>query len=383
MNSLHDSYHHRPLFPRGPGLGLKTLFLIALALTLIFYDMRGDTLKPARAWTAWALTPVIWLASVPVRLVDMARGIDTHNTIERQNEQLQAEHFVLSARLSKMEALEAENRRLRELLAASAQLPDQVLVAEVIAVNQDPYRHQITLNRGSHDGVYRGQALVDAFGIMGQIVDVAPNTSKALLVTDPDHGMPVEINRTGLQTIAVGLGDERGLRLPFLPSNADIKNGDLLVSSSLGGRFPAGYPVGTVYDVKPVAGEHFMEAYAYPAARLNQGREALLVWNVGARADAEAAAAAERLAQQGETPAEEVSKTAPAAASSSAAPAAATTTTTTAPPPKAASGTAAATRKPEGAPPPKPSEQKPAAQKPAAAPGAKPAAPAARPGASR
>lgn len=297
MNSLHDSYH-RPLFPRGPGLGLRTLLLIGIALTLIFYDMRGDSLKPARAWTAWALTPVIWLASVPARLVDMARGIDTRNGIERENAALKQRQFVLEAQLSKMDALEAENRRLRELLASSARLPDQVLVAEIIAVNQDPYRHQITLNRGSRDGIYRGQALVDAHGVMGQVVDVAPNSCKALLVTDPDHGMPVEINRTGLQTIAVGLGDERGLRLPFLPSNADIKNGDLLVSSSLGGRFPAGYPVGTVYDVKPVAGEHFMEAYAYPAAALNHGRQALLVWNRGARAEAETAAAEEKAAEE-------------------------------------------------------------------------------------
>ncbi len=278
MNSLHDSYH-RPLFPRGPGLGLKTFFLLLLALTLIFYDMRGDTLKPARAWTAYALTPVIWLAQVPTKLIAMARGIDTRSSIERENRELKDRQFVLSAQLSKMEALEAENRRLRELLASSARLPDQVIVAEIIAVNQDPYRHQITLNRGSRDGVYRGQALVDAYGVMGQVVDLSPNSSKALLVTDPDHGIPVEINRTGLQTIAIGLGDERGLRLPFLPSNADIKNGDLLVSSSLGGRFPAGYPVATVYDVKPVAGEHFMEAYAYPAAKLGQGRQALLVWN--------------------------------------------------------------------------------------------------------
>src|SRR3546814_2890098 len=111
-----------------------------------------------------------------------------------------------------------------------------VCSSDLIAVNQDPYRHQITLNRGSRDGVYRGQALVDAYGIMGQTVDVAPNTCKALLVTDPDHGIPVEINRSGLQTIAVGLGDERGLPLPFLPSNAAIKHGDLLVSSSLGAR---------------------------------------------------------------------------------------------------------------------------------------------------
>ncbi|MFT4047296.1 MAG: rod shape-determining protein MreC [Solimonas sp.] len=362
MNSLHDS-HHRPLFPRGPSLGLKTLLLIGIALTLIFYDMRGDTLKPARAWTAWALTPVIWLASVPARLVNIARGIDTTQGIDRENKELKARQFILAAELTKMDALEAENRRLRELLASSARLPDQVLVAEIIAVNQDPYRHQITLNRGSRDGVYRGQALVDAFGVMGQIVDVAPSTSKALLVTDPDHGMPVEINRTGLQTIAVGLGDERGLRLPFLPSNADIKNGDLLVSSSLGGRFPAGYPVGTVYDVKPVAGEHFMEAYAYPAAKLNQGRQALLVSNLGARADAEAAAAAERVTEQGETPAEEATKTAPAA-----------TTVPAAKPangkPGAAAGDTQAARKAAGRP----------AEKSAAKPAAKPAAPPAKPG---
>lgn len=297
LNSLHDSYY-RPLFPRGPGLGLRTLLLMAVALTLIFNDMRGDSLKAARAWTAWSLTPVIWLASIPTRLIDVARGIDTSSHIESQNAALKQQQFVLSAQLSKMAALEAENRRLRELLASSAQLKEQVLVAEIIAVNQDPYRHQITLNRGSRDGVYRGQALVDAYGVMGQIIDVAPNTCKALLVTDPDHGIPVEINRTGLQTIAVGLGDERGLRLPFLPSNADIKNGDLLVSSSLGGRFPAGYPVGKVYDVKPVAGEHFMEAYAYPAARLNQGRQALLVWNHSVESASDEAAAAETAADQ-------------------------------------------------------------------------------------
>lgn len=301
MNSLHDSYH-RPLFPRGPGLGLRTLLLIALALTLIFNDMRGDSLKPARAWTAWSLTPVVWLASIPARLLDMARGIDTRSHIESENAALKQQQFVLSAKLSKLDALAAENRRLRELLASSARLADQVLVAEIIAVNQDPYRHQITLNRGSRDGIYRGQALVDAYGVMGQVIDVAPNTCKALLVTDPDHGIPVEINRTGLQTIAVGLGDERGLRLPFLPSNADIRNGDLLVSSSLGGRFPAGYPVGKVYDVKPVAGEHFMEAYAYPAARLNQGRQALLVWNRATESEADAAAAAETAADQDQAP---------------------------------------------------------------------------------
>jgi rod shape-determining protein MreC len=171
-----------------------------------------------------------------------------------------------------------------------------VLIAEIVGVSQDPYRNQIVLNKGTRDAVYRGQALVDAHGILGQIVEVSHLRSKALLITDPDHGIPVEVNRTGMQTIAIG-GGEHGLRVPFLPSNADVRVGDLLVSSALGGRFPAGYPVGTVYEVRHVAGEHFMEAYASPAARLNQGRQALLVWSesfrVGGTEDEAGPAAAE------------------------------------------------------------------------------------------
>lgn len=225
------------------------------------------------------LTPVVWLAELPHRLLSAAEQLDTREDLEIANRELREKQLRLEARLQKMEALEAENRRIRELLASASALEEHVLIAEIIAISQDPYRHQISLNRGSRDGVYRGQALVDAHGVMGQIIEVVPNTSTALLITDPDHGIPVEVNRTGLQTIALGRGDGRGLRLPFLPSNADIKVGDLLVSSALGGRFPAGYPVGEIYEVKHLAGEHFMEAYASPTAKLNQGRQALLVWS--------------------------------------------------------------------------------------------------------
>ena len=278
MNSLHDTYR-RPLFPRGPGLGFRTFALASLALGMIFHDSRSDNLKPLRESLDVALTPVVWVAALPSRLLYAASDINLRETLEVENRSLREQQLAQNVRLQKMAALEAENRRLRELLASAARLEDQVLIAEITAINQDPYRHQITLNKGARDGIYRGQALVDAHGVMGQIVEIAPYASKALLITDPNHGIPVEVNRTGLQTIAVGRGDERGLRLPFLPSNADIKVGDLLVSSSLGGRFPSGYPVGEVYEVKHVAGEHFMEAYAHPRARLNQGRQALLVWS--------------------------------------------------------------------------------------------------------
>jgi rod shape-determining protein MreC len=183
-----------------------------------------------------------------------------------------------------------------------------VLIAEIIATNQDPYRQQLILDKGKRDGVYRGQAVVDAYGILGQVVRVNARSSTALMVTDPDHGVPVEINRTGLQAVALGQGSNRGLRLPFLPGNADIKKGDLLVSSSLGGRFPAGYPVGRIEEVRRVSGEHFIEAVATPAARLNQGRQALLVWSQQLpidEAQAREAAAAEQAAQGAEkTPAE-------------------------------------------------------------------------------
>jgi rod shape-determining protein MreC len=278
LNTFEESYR-RPLFPRGPGLGLKTLILALCAVALISNDYRSDTLRSVREWGSILLSPVVWLSAAPYQLVDVADTLDTREDLRREYAELKEKQLRLDARLQKMDALEAENRRIRELLASASALEEHVLIAEIIAVSQDPYRHQITLNKGSRDGVYRGQALVDAHGVMGQIIEVAPGASKALLITDPDHGIPVEVNRTGLQTIALGRGDGRGLRLPFLPSNADIKVGDLLVSSALGGRFPAGYPVGEIYEINHVAGEHFMEAFATPMAKLNQGRQALLVWS--------------------------------------------------------------------------------------------------------
>lgn len=250
-----------------------------IASALMVTDHGGTSLKPVREHLRWALTPVIWLATFPSGVTEAAGDVRTRAALETENAQLRQELLMQQSQLQKFAALEAENHRIRELLASAKNLRERVLIAEIIAINQDPYRHQITLNKGTNDGIYRGQALVDAYGILGQVVEVSAHNCMALLITDPDHGIPVEINRTGLQTIAIGRGDGRGLKLPFLPSNADVKEGDLLVSSPLGGRFPAGYPVGQIHQVKHTAGEHFMEAYAYPAARLNQGRQALLVWN--------------------------------------------------------------------------------------------------------
>jgi rod shape-determining protein MreC len=269
----------RPLFPRGPGLGLKALVLCLLALGAIMTDARTQALTPVRDGLTWLLRPVLWVAGLPSAVAGTAEHLQTRETLVEENAILRENELKLQADLQKLEALEMENQRLRELLASSAQLEEKVLIAEILSASQDPYREQIVLNKGARDGVYKGQALVDAQGVLGQVMSVSAATSVALLLTDPNHGIPVEINRTGLQTIALGRGDAQNLSLPYLPGTADVKVGDLLVSSPLGGRFPAGYPVGTITELRHEPGEHFMEALAVPAARLNRGRQALLVWS--------------------------------------------------------------------------------------------------------
>ncbi len=290
-----------PLFPRGPGVGARAVLVGLLALGVWFADQRGlPVLTAIRGSMDWLLQPLHWVGNVPGNVADAGGELKNYRELLAENSQLRASQLAAQARLLKLDALEAENRRIRQLMASSSALDQKVLIAEIIATAQSPYRHQITLNKGAADGVYFGQAIVDAYGVMGQVIRVNPTSSMAILVTDPSHGIPVEINRTGLQTSARGGGDGRVLTLPFLPGNADVKVGDLLVSSGLGGRFPAGYPVGEIFDIRRTTGEHFMEASAYPSARLNQGRQALLVWSSVPPAviDEDAAANAATLAAQ-------------------------------------------------------------------------------------
>ena len=242
-------------------------------------ELDGERIKSPREWMAVALTPVVWLSEMPDRVGSLAVHLDSRKKLMDENTGLRHRQLQLEAQMRRYAALDAENRRIRELLNAAPRLNDRVAVADIIAANQDPYRQQITLNKGARDGVYRGQAIIDASGVLGQIVQVNPSTSVGLLVTDPDHGIPVEINRNGLQAIALGQGTGQSLRLPFLPANAEVQKGDLIVSSSLGGRFPAGYPVARVESVQHTPGGHFKEALAVPAARVGQGRQALLVWS--------------------------------------------------------------------------------------------------------
>ena len=193
---------------------------------------------------------------------------------------LKAERLLTNARgCSATAALEAENARLRAMLEAKSGVTDRVRVAELMSVSSNPYRHSIVIDKGARDGVFNGQSMIDVDGVVGQVINAGLLSAQSVLISDPDHALPVEVNRNGLRTIAVGTGEYDRLDLPFLPNNADIEEGDLLVTSGLGGAFPAGYPVATVSSVIRIPAEPFADVSATPSAALNQVREVMLVWS--------------------------------------------------------------------------------------------------------
>ena len=195
---------------------------------------------------------------------------------------LNSEQLVTNVRLQRLTALEAENARLRSLLEARTKVRDEVRVAEIMAVDANPYEHNLVIDIGSRNGAYDGQAIVAADGVVGQVIRTGLMTSQAVLISDTDHALPVEVNRNGLRTIAVGTGEIDRLDLPFLPNNADIRAGDLLVTSGLGGAFPAGYPVAVVDSVTRIPQDPFADVNAKPSAALDQVREVMLIWSVPA-----------------------------------------------------------------------------------------------------
>jgi rod shape-determining protein MreC len=242
-------------------------------------DHKQGHLDSVRSFLSTALYPVQYVVNVPVELAGTVNdAISMHSSLLDENDRLREERLMLNSRLQRYEVLEAENHRLRNLFESSLKLKERVLIAELMAVDLEPFKHQIRINKGKKEGAYDGQPILDATGIMGQIIHVSPFYSDVLLITDPNHSIPVEINRNGLRAIAVGTGQKNVLQLEHLPSNADIKQGDLIVSSGLGHRFPAGYPVGTVRNITLDPAEPFAKIMVIPSARLQSSREVLLVW---------------------------------------------------------------------------------------------------------
>jgi rod shape-determining protein MreC len=242
-------------------------------------DHRHSHLETVRSALSVFIYPIQYIVNMPVTFAHWAKdSLTTRKYLVEENERLRNEQLVLNSKLQKFEILESENERLRVLLESSFKLRDRVIIAELLAVNMQPFRHTVVINKGKREGAYDGQPIVDANGIMGQIVHVGPFSSTVLLITDPTHAIPVQINRNGLRAIAVGTGQSHILQLEHLPNNADIQKGDLIVSSGLGSRFPPGYPVGIVISIKLDPAEPFAKVMLTPSARLDQSREVLLVW---------------------------------------------------------------------------------------------------------
>jgi rod shape-determining protein MreC len=252
---------------------------VVLSLVLMTVDHRQHHLESVRSVLSVVVSPLQYLLGMPIDAGHwLGEALTTRQSLEEQNAELRNQQLLQSARLQKMAALEAENERLRALLDSSVKVGERVLVAELLEVDFDPFSQEIVINKGSHDGVNMGQPIVDAEGVMGQVVHVSLFTSTAMLITDPSHAIPVSVNRNGLRAIAVGTGASDRLDIPNLPLNADIQEGDLLVTSGLGGRFPPGYPVAVVKKVERNPGQPFSDVSAQPTARLEQSREVLLVW---------------------------------------------------------------------------------------------------------
>lgn len=269
----------KPLFMSGPSLTLRLFFFTLASLILMTVDHRQYHLDGLRAGLSGLLYPVQYVVNLPsVWKQLLGEGLSSRSSLIKSNDTLSRQNLLLQARLQKFSALEVENVRLRELLQSSRKLGERLLVAELLAVDMDPFRHQVTLDKGSHTGVVAGQPLLDSTGVMGQIVHVGPYTSTALLITDPSHALPVQINRSGLRTIAIGTGSFNRLELPYLSKNADVRVGDLLTTSGLGGGFPADYPVAKVNSIQRNPGQPFATISAMPTARLERRREVLLVW---------------------------------------------------------------------------------------------------------
>lgn len=307
---------------------MRLLAFAVLSAALMVVDARFDTLKPARSQMGLVLTPFYWLADLPVRLWDgVSDQFTSRSTLIAENEKLKAEGLLMQRRLQKLAALTEQNVRLRELLNSSALVDDKVLVGELIGVDPNPFTHRILVDKGEKDGVFLGQPVLDARGLMGQVVEVMPYTARVLLLTDTTHSIPVQVNRNGLRAIASGTGNPERLELRHVADTADIKEGDLLVSSGLGQRFPAGYPVATVKEVIHDSGQPFAIVRAVPTAALNRSRYLLLVFTdtrspeqrANDSAEAQEAADREAAGKPAATPAP-AGATAPGAAATPAAP---------------------------------------------------------------
>lgn len=272
----------------GPGAGTKffgpaaqtaRLMLYGLlAIVLMAMDQRGHYVDAFRNQVAYLTEPVYHVVEWPVRAMRNLFGqMQSHRSLRQENSDLRESLLAQKGSLQRLETLNEENRRLRALIEGAQGQAFDYQFAELVRVDLDPFSHKVMVDRGSGDGVEVGQAVIDGAGVMGQVEEVHLHFSTIRLISDPNHALPVQINRTGLRTVAFGSGVTGALQMPSVPRQADVREGDLIVTSGLGDRFPGGYPVATITSIDRGKGQTFVTVEATPLAALDRGREVLLI----------------------------------------------------------------------------------------------------------
>lgn len=269
----------RPLTGRGGAQGFRFTVYALLSVVVMYLDQRQHYLEQVRYVLQAAAYPIQLAVNSPSAAWRWLREtLQTQEALESDNRRLRAAERELQLRSMRFEALERENDELRGLVHALPPVAERWLPAEIVNLQVSSLRQRLLIDRGAVNGVFKGQAVLDEHGLIGQTTHVGPWSAEVILITDPEHAVPVRVERTGLRTIAVGAADTTSLALPYLPANADIRRGDLLVTSGLGGVFPEGYPVARVTEVHRDAVQPLAQVRAAPLAQVDTDTEVMLVW---------------------------------------------------------------------------------------------------------
>lgn len=267
-----------PIFKHGPSPQHRLVLVLFCSALLIFFDHKMASFESVRGYLQSLVSPLQYLANTPKQLLTWtSTNITTRRQLMAENQQYRLNELSFHEEAMQLDILKQENDRLRSLLASPLRSEIKKMVAEVISVDSDPYSHQIVINRGAGDGVYEGQPVLDALGIVGQILHVGQTSSRVILITDISHAVPVRVQRNGLRLLASGSGQIERLIHNFVPQSADVKTGDILVTSGLGGKYPEGYPVAKVSFVSNDESREFVRVFSTPIAQIDRLRYLLLL----------------------------------------------------------------------------------------------------------
>lgn len=268
-----------PIFKSGPSVAQRLFLALTLSVLLILMDTRLNSFSHARVFLNTLVSPIQYLATIPSDGLNwMFRQVATRRTLIRENESLKRDNVLLQGNLQRLDLIQKENARLRQLLGSPVRVDESKMIAELMAVDNNPYSHQIIIDKGAIHGVYEGQPVLDVSGVVGQVLQVATTNSRVLLIADITHAVPTRVVRNDVRLVASGSGNLDYLTIQHMPHSVDLRVGDELVSSGLGNIFPEGYPVAKISSVVRDESRPFAQIKAEPVAQLDRLKYLLLIW---------------------------------------------------------------------------------------------------------